>query len=75
MAADGSLLFQCVKFDNARWYEVDTLEDLDAAQLLFSKRRESARSLFDKSATTIQFATSDSKSIDLMPPPAAMQTS
>jgi choline kinase len=45
MAADGSLSFHCVKFDNSCWYEVDTLEDLGAAQILFSCGRERARTL------------------------------
>jgi choline kinase len=35
MVADGSLLLEAVTFDNGRWYEVDTLEDLHEAELMF----------------------------------------
>lgn len=54
MAAEGSLSFHCVKFDNDCWYEVDTLEDLEAAQLLFSKRREGAFSQSRDRARSLQ---------------------
>jgi NDP-sugar pyrophosphorylase family protein len=37
MMADGSLLFDAVFFDNERWYEIDTVEDLHQAERLFSK--------------------------------------
>ncbi len=36
MAADGDLTFDAVRFDSARWYEIDTLDDLREAELLFS---------------------------------------
>jgi choline kinase len=74
MAADGSLSFQCIKFDNARWYEVDTLKDLHAAELLFPTRGEGALSLSDNRARSFRFFTNDSKGIDIMPPSAEMQT-
>jgi choline kinase len=35
MIADGSLSFDAVFFDEDQWYEVDRLEDLDAAELMF----------------------------------------
>jgi hypothetical protein len=35
MIADGSLSFDAVFFDEDQWYEVDRLEDLDAAELIF----------------------------------------
>ncbi len=38
MVADGSLAFDAVFFDADRWYEVDTLADLDAAEALFGSR-------------------------------------
>jgi len=39
MVADGSLAFDAVFFDANRWYEIDTLADLDAAEKLFGSRR------------------------------------
>ncbi len=36
MVADGSLPFEPVFFDDGRWYEVDTLADLNEAERLFS---------------------------------------
>ena len=36
MAAEGSLPFHAVHFDNGRWCEIDTPDDLVAADLLFS---------------------------------------
>jgi choline kinase len=36
MMADGSLSFEPVFFDDGRWYEVDTLADLQEAERLFS---------------------------------------
>jgi len=39
MVADGSLAFDAVFFDADRWYEIDTLADLDAAEKLFGSRR------------------------------------
>jgi len=39
MVADGSLAFDAVFFDADRWYEIDTLADLDAAEALFGRRR------------------------------------
>ena len=41
MIADGDLSFEAVFFDNRRWYEIDTLEDLRNAEQLF--RRNDAR--------------------------------
>jgi NDP-sugar pyrophosphorylase family protein len=35
MVADGSLAFDAVFFDADRWYEIDTLADLDEAEKLF----------------------------------------
>ncbi len=35
MVAEGSLTFQSVQFDEKRWCEIDTLEDLRAAEHLF----------------------------------------
>jgi choline kinase len=37
MVADGDLSFEAVFFDDQRWYEVDTLEDLRAAERLFPR--------------------------------------
>ena len=37
MVADRALDFQAVHFDSGRWYEIDTLEDLRAAEQLFSE--------------------------------------
>ncbi len=36
MLADGSLSFEPVLFDDGRWYEIDTLADLQEAERLFS---------------------------------------
>ncbi len=46
LVAEGNLTFQCVKFDSNSWYEVDTLEDLQAAQILFSKPSQGVYSSF-----------------------------
>jgi len=35
MVADGDLSFEAVFFDDQRWYEIDTVEDLRAAERLF----------------------------------------
>lgn len=35
MVADGSLSLQTVLFDNKPWYEIDTIEDLTAAEKMF----------------------------------------
>jgi len=37
MVADGSLKFDAVFFDKERWYEIDTLEDLNQAELIYRK--------------------------------------
>jgi choline kinase len=37
MVADGDLSFEAVLFDNQRWYEIDTLEDLRQAERLFPR--------------------------------------
>ena len=39
MVAEGLLTLQSVPFDEGRWCEIDTLEDLRAAELLFSDSR------------------------------------
>ena len=36
MVADGALAFEAVFFDVDRWYEIDTLADLDAAEQLYA---------------------------------------
>ena len=41
MVADGDLSLEAVFFDNRRWYEIDTLEDLREAERLF--RRDDGR--------------------------------
>lgn len=69
MAADASLSFHCVKFDNSCWYEVDTLEDLGAAQILFSSGRESARTLSRDRARRL---TSSPKSKSYAPVPQSV---
>jgi len=35
MVADGSLQFDAVFFDKERWYEIDTVEDLNQAELIY----------------------------------------
>lgn len=35
MVSDGSLVMEAVPFDGGRWYEIDTLEDLREAELMF----------------------------------------
>jgi len=45
MVADGKLTFEAVFFDNRRWYEVDTLEDLCAAERLFPRNNGPLTSL------------------------------
>ncbi len=37
MVADGDISFKAVLFDNRRWYEIDTLEDLNEAERLFPR--------------------------------------
>lgn len=37
MVADGELSFEAVFFDNQRWYEIDTLDNLHEAERLFPK--------------------------------------
>lgn len=37
MVADGSLAMEAVSFDSGRWYEIDTLEDLHKAELIFPR--------------------------------------
>jgi len=39
MVAEGLLTFQSVHFDEGRWFEIDTLEDLRAAEQLFLDSR------------------------------------
>ena len=71
MAADGSLSFQCIKFDNARWYEVDTLKDLRAAELLFPTHAEGDLSLSGTRARPSRFFPNESLDIDPAPQPVA----
>ncbi|MEE8060087.1 MAG: phosphocholine cytidylyltransferase family protein [Pseudomonadales bacterium] len=40
MVADGSLKFDAVFFDKNRWYEIDTINDLHQAELIFPCPRE-----------------------------------
>jgi len=40
MVADGTLSFQAVLFEAERWYEIDTLEDLRQAELIFPAAKE-----------------------------------
>lgn len=40
MVSEQSLSFEAVFFDESRWYEIDTLEDLRAAERLFLSRDE-----------------------------------
>ena len=35
MLRDGSIAMDAVPFDKGRWYEIDTLEDLQEAELMF----------------------------------------
>jgi hypothetical protein len=37
MVVDGSLKFDAVFFEKNRWYEIDTIEDLHQAELLFAR--------------------------------------
>jgi len=37
MVTEGSLSLQTVSFDNKPWYEIDTIEDMEEAEKLFSK--------------------------------------
>ena len=39
MVAEGELSFEAVFFDDQRWYEIDTLEDLHEAERLFPPQR------------------------------------
>ncbi len=40
MVAEGSLSFEAVFFDDRRWYEIDTLEDLRNAERIFPRNDE-----------------------------------
>lgn len=42
MVADKELTFDAVFFDKNRWYEVDTIEDLHQAELIFPRSQKSA---------------------------------
>ena len=46
LVAEGALSFEAAFFDNACWYEIDTLEDLYAAERLFPKNQCWPSSLF-----------------------------
>ena len=50
MIADGSLSFETVSFDSKPWYEIDTIEDLENAEILFSFENSSTA----KSITFLQ---------------------
>ena len=39
MVTEGSLGFDSVSFDGKYWYEIDTLEDLEKAEKLFSAKK------------------------------------
>ena len=39
MVAEGSLGFDSVSFDGKYWYEIDTIEDLEKAEKLFSAKK------------------------------------
>ena len=39
MVTDGSLAFDAAFFDADRWYEIDTLADLEEAEKLFGRSR------------------------------------
>jgi choline kinase len=45
MVVDGSLAFDAVFFDENRWYEVDTLKDLEEAEKMFRRVRPLPRTL------------------------------
>jgi choline kinase len=52
MVADGSLSLECVLFDSNRWYEVDTLEDLQGAERIARRIARPARPLLPALADT-----------------------
>ena len=35
MLSNGSIAMDALPFDNGRWYEIDTVEDLQEAELMF----------------------------------------
>ncbi len=45
MTVDGAFNARAVSFDDGRWYEVDTLEDLSAAEKLFADSRFAKRKI------------------------------
>ena len=47
MVADGSLSFQTVSFDDNPWYEIDTVEDLIEAEIMFSIYRHETTAPYD----------------------------
>jgi len=47
MVADGSLSFQTVSFDDNPWYEIDTVEDLIEAEIMFSIYRYETTAPYD----------------------------
>lgn len=46
MVVDSSLFFESVSFDEGPWYEIDTVEDLAEAEMLFSSDNYSVTSAF-----------------------------
>ena len=42
MVADKALAFDAVFFDKNRWYEIDTIEDLHQAELIFPRPSKDA---------------------------------
>ena len=48
MVADGSLTLEPVLFDANSWYEIDTLEDLAAAEVMFPRYSESMKHVTDQ---------------------------
>ena len=46
MITDGSLSFQCVLFAKERWYEIDTVEDLDVCERMFLNNGNQQHSVF-----------------------------
>ncbi len=56
MVADGTLKFDAVFFDNNRWYEIDNIEDLHQAELLFTHppKRAATERWLEPLATDLQ---------------------
>jgi len=56
MVADGSLKFDAVFFDENRWYEIDTVEDLNQAELIYphAPKKASIKAWLRPLATDLQ---------------------